>query len=81
MSMTFSEKNEYNKCISNGEWHISYAENYERNHYFSDAKGHYFRAMECFKQAYQIAREADDYLQNEADSKYRNAEKNFHDIG
>ncbi|MBQ7798641.1 MAG: hypothetical protein IJ371_05910 [Clostridia bacterium] len=80
MAMDWSTKQSFDRYMADGDWHMRYGESYERDCYWSDAKDHYYRAANCYQQAYDIARSADDYSQNDAYRKQREAESNFRSI-
>ena len=81
MSMDRQEQNAFYSAIRDGDWNMSMGDSRELNHYYSDAKDHYYRAMQAYDKAYDIAREADDYSgESEASSKYRDAESSYRSI-
>lgn len=80
MAMTDSQRYEYDRYMSDGEWHMRKASENLGYHYFSEAKDHYWRASQCFDKAYDIARAADDYSQNEAYRRKSEADREYSNV-
>lgn len=80
MAMDWSTKLEFDRIMSQGDWHMSHGEDRERNCYWSDAKNHYYYAMQSYQKAYDIARRAEDYSQNQSNEKYQYASRCFREI-
>ena len=80
MAMTDSQRYEYDRYMSDGEWHMRKAADNLGYHYFSEAKNHYWKASQCFDKAYDIARSAGDYAQNEAARKKREADSEYSSV-
>lgn len=80
MAMNSSERYDYDKCISDGDWHMRKGAENEGYRYWGEAKDHYYHAMCCYQEAYNIARSADDYAQYSANSSYNEAQSSFRSI-
>ena len=80
MAMTWEQKNLYASYISEGNSYMRAGANCENNKYFGEAKNKYYRAMEQFEKAYELAKNCDDCSQKEAYLFYMNAKANFSDI-
>lgn len=81
MAMTYEQSSSYGQHMRDGDWHMNKAAEYERQHYYSDAKSHYYGAMVEYGKAYDIAHAANDYAENSALSNYRSAESSFRSMG
>jgi len=80
MAMSWQQTLEFNNLMNSGNNYMNSGAYKERGAYFSDAKNCYYRAMQEYDRAYDLARSNDDYKQKDAYKARENARHEFSEV-
>lgn len=80
MAMDWQTSNDFDRIMRDGDWHVDKAKGWASAEYYSDAKSHYFEAMNCYKEAERLATRFDDYKRYDAIRKYDECKRSVHEL-
>ena len=80
MAMDWQMSNEFDRIMRDGDWHLGKAESLEGSEYYSEAKSHYFEAMNYYREANILATRFDDCRRYDAIRKYDECKRSVHEL-